>query len=294
MSKHTTFKIGGPANFFIEITDTDTLVRLLNFLRGRNVSYTILGGGSNMLVHDDGFHGVVIQVRTSTLTVTGTTIEAEAGSITAAVARKAVEHGLAGFEWAVGVPGTIGGAVRGNAGAMGYEMKDHVVEVDAYVDGEIVTYTKDECAFRYRHSRFKENGEVILRVRLQLEPGDKAACVKKMLEVLQYRNDTQPKGFASIGCIFKNYEAKSSEPIANSDIPDEFIKKGKIPAGWLVDQAGMKGEKRGGAMVSDIHGNFVINREKASAQDVLSLIEEIKTRVYDRFGVELHEEIQIV
>ncbi len=295
MSKHTTFKIGGAADFFIDITDINTLVPLLDLLRGRGIKYVILGGGSNMLVEDEGFHGVVIHILDSKFQIRDSIIEANAGCLTVTMARKATENGLTGFEWAVGVPGTVGGAVRGNAGAMGYEMKDHVWEVDAYSNGEVVTYTNADCDFAYRHSQFKESGDVVLRVRLKLVPGDKVESTKKLLEVLSYRNATQPKGHASIGCIFKNYEVRNKElGIMKQDIPEEFLEKKRIPAGWLVEQAGLKGEKRGGAMVSDVHGNFVINKEKASAQDVLSLIEEIKTRVYDRFGLELHEEIQII
>ncbi len=296
MSKHTTFKIGGAADFFIEVTETDKLVALLDLLRGRGVQYVILGGGSNMLVNDDGFRGVVIHMLNSKFQIHDSVVEAEAGCLTATIARKATESGLVGFEWAVGVPGTIGGATRGNAGAMGHEMKEHVFEVDAYLDGEVVTFTNADCDFRYRHSCFKEDGGVVLRVRMKLIPGDKVESTKKLLEVLKYRNETQPKGFASIGCIFKNYELEKSEnkEIEKLGIPAEFLNKKKIPAGWLVDQAGLKGEKRGGAMVSDVHGNFVINKEKASAQDVLSLIEEIKTRVYDTYKIELQEEIQII
>lgn len=298
MSKHTTFKIGGPARFFVTVHTTESLVELLKFLDGAGQRYVILGGGSNMLVRDEGYDGVVIHVHSSEFRVQSGVIESDAGCLTATIARESVSHGLTNFEWAVGVPGTIGGAVRGNAGTKDGEMKDAVHEVDAYMNGEVVTLSNAECGFAYRHSIFKENGAVVLRVRLKLQPGNKQEGMKKLLEQIQYRTTTQPKGGASIGCIFKNYlishSPNSPNKIPNLEIPEEFIQKGKIPAGWLVDKAGLKGTMVGGAEVSAVHGNFVLNGGSANAQDVLTLVEVVKKKVYDIFGVELEEEIQIV
>ncbi|MEK7084075.1 MAG: hypothetical protein AAB932_02490, partial [Patescibacteria group bacterium] len=146
----------------------------------------------------------------------------------------------------------------------------------------------------YRHSRFKTSGEVVLRARLALRPGDKQAGMKKLLEQIQYRTSTQPKGGASIGCIFKNFELRlQTTDYRLQTIPDEFVKKGKIPAGWLVEKAGLKGTQIAGAMISPVHGNFIVNEGKAAAADVLALIALAKEKVYDTFGIELEEEIQI-
>ncbi|HYE60012.1 MAG TPA: UDP-N-acetylmuramate dehydrogenase [Candidatus Kapabacteria bacterium] len=294
MKKHTTFKIGGPARFFVTVTETDHLVELLHWLDGEGMLYVIHGGGSNMLVHDEGFEGVVIHVATTTARVDGTLLQADAGCLTATTARLATEHGLVGYEWAVGVPGTVGGAVRGNAGAGGGEMKDHVVEVDVYSDGAVVTYTHAECNFGYRHSRFKETKEVVLRVRLGLKKGNKEESMKTLLAHIAYRTKTQPKGLASIGCIFKNYEITKGLDGIKVPVPQEFLTKGQLPAGWLVEQAGLKGKQVGGASVSPVHGNFVVNAGSASAQDVLTLVDEMKSQVYATCGVEIEEEIQVV
>lgn len=309
MAKHTTFKIGGPADFFITVDEAEKLVNLLRYLDGDGVSYMILGGGSNMLVRDEGYRGVVVKVHSSEFTVhrDKNVLEADAGCSTVQMAQESIKAGLTGFEWGVGVPGTIGGAVRGNAGAMGGEMKDVVEKVEVYQDGEVTEVTNTECQFGYRDSMFKHTPGVVLRVWLSLAPAPDMSGMKRAMEHLQYRMKTQPQGHASTGCIFKNVEIKEQAFVPSSGrggtrnkeqfkvpIPDEFLQKGKISAGWLVEQAGMKGAKVGNALVSPRHGNFVVNTGGATAAEVLTLVEQIKERVYDTSGIEIEEEIQIV
>jgi len=299
LSKHTTFKIGGPADYFLIVEDTAQLVEALKFLDGEGHPYFILGGGSNMLVRDEGFRGVVVEVKNKKLEINENEIVVEAGCTTVEVARKTIQGGFTGFEWGVGVPGTIGGAVRGNAGAMGSEMKDNVEKVEVYKDGEVIELSNEECQFHYRHSIFKDEGGVVLRVWLKLnkvDPSEAAQGMKKALEHLQYRNKTQPQGFASTGCVFKNFEVQNSEieKLQSLGVPEEFLQKGKISAGWLIDQTGMKGVQIGQAKVSETHGNFIVNLGGATAADVLALIEQIQERVYDKFGLEIEPEIQII
>lgn len=303
MARHTTFRLGGPADFFVIVDEIEKLAELLRFLDSRGLQRIILGGGSNILVRDEGFRGVVVNVKCQMSNVKGDTIVCNAGCITADIARQAIKAGFTGFEWGVGVPGTIGGAVRGNAGAMGGEIKDVVSEVEAYRNGEVEKLGNEECGFGYRDSIFKRKGGVVLRAALKFRRGENRDLLKNALEFLQYRAQTQPPGY-SVGCIFKNYQLPISNFQTNvkcqmSDvkcdgIPNEFIEKGRIPAGWLVEHVGMRGQKVGGAQVSDKHGNFILNSGEATAADVLSLIDEIKTRVYDKFGIVLEEEMQIV
>jgi len=179
---------------------------------------------------------------------------------------------------------------------MDAEMKDCMHEVDLYQDGEETTFSREDCVFGYRDSYFKHTSAVILRIRLQLQKGKKDEGVQKMMNCIGYRSKTQPKGFASTGCIFKNYElAHHKGELKNHDlIPAEFLEKGRIPAGWLVEKAGMKGAVRGDIFVSDTHGNFIVNRGSGSSEDVLTLVEETKRRVYDTFGILLEEEIYIL
>lgn len=302
MNKHTTFKIGGPVDYFLTIDSTDSLVGALRFIDGEGVPYFILGGGSNMLVRDGGFRGVAIKVHSQKFIANDTEIVADAGCSTVEVAQKSIASGLTGFEWGVGVPGTIGGAVRGNAGAMGGEMKDSVDRVEIYRDGEIVEITNAECEFGYRDSIFKHSSAIILRVFLKLKKTEDVSGMRQAMDNLMYRNKTQPQGYASIGCIFKNVElekiatAVGGVPLkaGKIEIPEEFLEKKKISAGWLIDQSGMKGVKVGNAQVSERHGNFILNLGGATAQDVLSLIERVKEKVYDTSGIEIEEEIQII
>lgn len=309
LAKHTTFKIGGPADCLVIVEDTDKLVGLLKYLDGEGTSYMIIGGGSNMLASDEGFQGVVIKVHSSKFIVQGDTLIVDAGCIIVVMAQESIKAGLIGFEWGVGVPGTIGGAVRGNAGAMGGEIKDVVEKVEIYRDGEVVTLNHQQCHFGYRDSMFKHSRSVIIRAYLRLQKNTKNTKtlepMKKALEYLQYRSKTQPQGWANTGCIFKNVdlegkpgEAQRLRLLQHFDAKDEkvqeFLRKEKISAGWLVEQAGMRGVRVGQAQVSERHGNFIVNLGGARAQDVQSLIARIKDKVYDRFGIKLEEEIQII
>jgi UDP-N-acetylmuramate dehydrogenase len=295
MNKHTTFKIGGQVDYFLTIGSMASLVDALKFLDSEGVSYFILGGGSNMLVRDEGFRGVAIQIKDTRCEIQDTVVQCAAGCSTVEVAQKSIAAGLTGFEWGVGVPGTIGGAVRGNAGAMGGEMKDSVDRVEIYRDGEIVEINNKECQFGYRDSIFKHSSAIILRVFLKLKKTADVSGMRQAMDNLMYRNKTQPQGYASIGCIFKNVELEKMENRKwKIEVPKEFLEKKKISAGWLIDQSGMKGTKVGNAQVSERHGNFIVNLGGATAQDVLSLIEQVKEKVYDTTGVEIEEEIQII
>ena len=296
MSKHTTFKLGGPAKYFMTIDKTDKLVEVLNFLREENVEYVILGGGSNVLCTDKELDAVVIKVASSEIKqLENDILQVDAGCITVAVARESVRLGLTGFEWGIGVPGTIGGAVRGNAGAMGGDMKGNIEKVEVYRQGEILELQNEECEFTYRESIFKNNNDVVLRVWLKLAKSTEESkdLMKKALENIQYRNSTQPQGFASSGCIFKNVIV-NEQLITNNEqmIPQEFLDKGVISAGWLVDNAGCKELKIGKAQVSEKHANFIVNLGGATAEDVKNLIDEVKEKVYNKFKINLETEVQ--
>lgn len=303
LAKHTTFKIGGPAELLLIVEDTKKLVEALRYLDGEGIPRFILGGGSNMLVNDEGFKGVVIKIKTQAMEILPDGILADAGCVTVAVAQASMQNGFTGFEWGVGVPGTIGGAVRGNAGAMGGEMKDSVERVSVYYDGDITEFSNKDCEFGYRDSIFKHRSAVVLRVQLRLEKSANKELMKKALEFLQYRNKTQPQGYASTGCVFQNVvpsKAQISKEKLLAMFPEDTVKIEKffeidrISAGWLVEKANMKGAHIGKALVSETHGNFVVNTGEARAEDVQALIEQVKEKVYDTIGVEIEEEIQIV
>lgn len=303
LAKHTTFKIGGPAELVLVVESTDKLVEALRYLDGEGIPRFILGGGSNMLASDEGFKGVVIKIKTQAMEILEDGILADAGCITVAIAQASMQNGFTGFEWGVGVPGTIGGAVRGNAGAMGGETKDSVESVSVYCDGEVQEFSNKDCEFGYRDSIFKHRSAVVLRVKLRLQKSENKELMKKALEYLQYRNKTQPQGHASTGCVFQNVVPSkagiSKEKLLHmfpqdAEKIETFFTIDRISAGWLVEKSGMKGAQVGKAVVSDKHGNFVVNTGEATATEVHNLIEQIKEKVYDKIGVEIEEEVQIV
>ena len=260
----------------------------------------MFGGGSNILVADAGFEGLVIQSGLRDLKVEGDRVMAGSGYITGLVARKAVDAGLAGFEWAIGVPGTIGGAVYGNAGCYGGEIKDVIESVDAYrlSDGQRVTYTNADCAFGYRESRFKKERHLILGCTIHLTSGDSAASKKRMQEIVEMRKEKQPLEKSSAGCAFKNVEFSNTSEIKKLrdaiDVPEEMIRSGKISSGWLIQRLGVDDLSVGGISVSDKHGNFLVNNGSASAKDVIALIDLVKKKVRELSGIELHEEVQLL
>jgi len=298
LSKHTNFRIGGPARWFVEARSETDAREAIAFAKEQSVSYCVIGGGSNVLASDEGFFGVVIQMAMRGVRIEGTTVVAEAGAMSAAVARQTAEAGLQGMEWAVSIPGTIGGAVRGNAGCFGGEMKDSVVSVRVLRDGKIVEVAKDTAQFGYRESSFKRSNDIILSVTLALEPGDREALLKKIDETLAKRKASQPLYGGSAGCMFKNYDA-TDEDLQRLQrevdvLPSEMSASRRVPAGWLIDKLGLKGTRIGDVEISREHGNFIVNLGKATASDVTQVIALVKTKARDRFGIQLQEEVQYV
>lgn len=285
MSKHLTFRIGGPARYFVEIKTVEELQQAIDMAKEKSLPWFVLGGGSNTLCSDKGYDGVVIQMANREVTIVDNKLTAGAGAISVAVARAAGDASLSGIEWMVSLPGMIGGAVRGNAGCFGGEMKDVVATVTVFSPparggagggGSIHILNNSDCHFAYRESIFKTNHDVIIDVTLKLIPGDKETIKAKMNEVLGKRKATQPTASGTAGCAFKN-------PLVDGKL---------LSCGKLIDELGLKGTKIGGISVSDVHGNFLINDGTATADQVIQLLSLIKMKARDERGVELTEEIQ--
>lgn len=300
MSKHTNFRLGGPARLYAVLDHADAVRAAIAVADEVGVPWYVFGGGSNVLVADEGYEGLVIQSAIRTVVVEGNLIRCGSGAITAMVARMAADAGLTGFEWAVGVPGTIGGGVYGNAGCYGGEMKDAVETVYAYrlSDTTDAAYANDECGFGYRDSRFKRERHVILGCTLLLTSGDGDAAKQRMREIVEMRKQKQPLAQSSAGCAFKNvvpHDAKEREMIqSHADIPEQMKRDGRISAGWLVEHAGGQGMASGGISVSEVHANFLVNAGKGTAKDVVALLAAVKMRVQERYGVLLEEEVQLL
>jgi UDP-N-acetylmuramate dehydrogenase len=299
MAKHTNFRIGGPARLYVVAQNEDTLIRAIQAAQALNIPWFVFGGGSNLLVSDNGFEGLVIQTALRDLEVNGDHVRAGCGVITALAARKAVDAALTGFEWAIGVPGTIGGALYGNAGCYGGEMKDVVETVLAYrvADGARVTYTAAECAFAYRESKFKREPHVLLGCTLRLAAGDTAVSKKRLQEIVEMRKEKQPLEFSSAGCAFKNTALDPNQMAdlqRHTQVPQPMVASGIISAGWAVERAGALDLANGGVAVSSKHGNFMINKGGGTAEDVMMLLSRVKTAVRDQLGLLLENEIQFL
>ena len=320
MSKHSTLRIGGPARYFLEARNADDVIRAVTATREEAIPYVVIGGGSNILCSDSGFDGLVIKMTANEIKVDGAKIYADAGVFSAVLARKAAVAGLTGIEWMVTLPGTVGGAVYGNAGAYGAETKDkllrvRVLEVGPPTGGwELGVRSLEPWieakngGFGYRNSIFKKGGKIILGAEFELGAGDpapeqarygadKGQVTRRMNELLEKRKNEQPLGSSSAGCIFKNFKIPTPNfqlPTSNSQLPEEFLKNKMIPAGWLIDRAGLKGFCVGKMRVSDIHGNFSLNTGGATAEELRQLISLVKAKIYEKFGIELQEEVQYI
>lgn len=273
MAKHTTFGIGGPADLFYEARTREELVKAVRLARKLKIPYFILGEGSNLLVSDKGVRGLVIKVGNGKWEVKGEKIIADAGASLAKLVETAVKYSLSGLEICFGIPGTVGGAVVGNVGTADKWIEDVIEEVEVLNrEGKIHRLSSSECQFGYRTSRFKQTKEIISRVTLVLKK-DEPEKIKERMKAIVARRKNQPKE-RSAGSIFKNPARKS--------------------AGWLIEQAGLKGKKIGNAQISFEHANFIVNKGAATADDVVQLIKLVKREVKKKFGIELEEEICLI
>ena len=274
MNKHTTFRVGGPAEGFVTVENSKQLEKIIKYLNLVERPYFILGNGSNLLVGDKGYRGVIIRLGGdfNHLTVEGTLLTAGASVLLSAAARVAMENGLAGMEFASGIPGSVGGGVKMNAGAYDGEMRNIVESVQVmYKDGSILDLDNETMEFGYRNSVIKNRPYVVLQVSMRLQEGDREAILARMNELTARRKEKQPLEYASAGSTFKRPEGHF--------------------AGKLIMDSGMRGARIGGARVSEKHCGFVINDGTAVAADIAELIQEVIETVKEKFGVTLEPEV---
>jgi UDP-N-acetylmuramate dehydrogenase len=297
LAKYTTFKIGGPAKYFFIAQDNEDLVRAVTFAKKLKLPFYILGNGSNVLISDSGFNGLVILNKASDIIFKkDNKVVADAGVLLADLINKTIDNDLTGLEWGIGIPGTIGGCVRGNAGAYGDQTSDNLIGVEVMKGAKQFVLKNDQCKFGYRESIFKHNNDLIISAEFQLAKGDKKQSLAKIKEILKTRNEKLPE-FPSAGSVFKNIliTSENLEQIKDlKNLPEEYLKNKKIPAAWLIESLDLKGYKIGDAQISDKHANFIVNISKATASDVLQLISYIKMKVRDKLGLQLQEELEYV
>lgn len=276
MSNHIHFKVGGPVDILLIPSKVNQVVETLKICKNENIPYFIIGNGSNLLVKDGGIRGVVIKLSNLLfIEVKDNTIKASSGTLLEDVSKKAVENSLTGFEFACGIPGSVGGAVFMNAGAYDGEIKNVIKEAEVLDrDGNIMVLSKKELELGYRTSKVMKDNLLVLSATFELTKGDKEKIQERVNELTEKRESKQPLEYPSAGSTFKR--------------PEGYF------AGKLIQDAGLKGASVGGAAVSEKHSGFVINKDGATAEDVLNLIAHVQNEVKKQFGVELHTEVRII
>lgn len=291
------FKVGGPAEAFIQTDDKDLCIRVVQFCQQNNYKFTMFGGGSNVIVSDKGVSGLVINYNNENIEHQGShdgssdskeIVMASAGIKMAILVSKTVGMGLTGLEYFLGVPGTLGGAIYNNSHYLSDLIGEYVNRVEIIDEkGQVTWLSNEECSFGYDSSRFQNTKEVILSVEFLLAKGNQEESNRKIREATEYRAITQPLGPPSSGCIFQN--VPNNERLMK--LFPQFAEKSHVPGGFIIDQAGLKGARVGGAYVSEKHAAWFINDGTATAQDVQLLVEQVKESVREKFGINLQEEI---
>ena len=276
----TSFKTGGPARYFLTVRSVEEVIRVVKAADRLKIPVFVMGGGSNLLVSDEGFDGLVIRPEIFGLKVIGKTeVESGGGELLSSLVNFATEHSLAGIEFAAGIWGSVGGAIYGNAGAYGGEI-GYVLRQAVLVDrsGCLKTVTSDYLQFDYRFSHLKETREIVVSATFSLSSGNRSDIEKRVREILSQRAERHPAE-RTAGCFFRN-------------IPDDTRAHGKLPAGRLLEEAGVKNLRVGGARVYEKHANIIVTTDHATSKDIRQLADIMKKKVQDRFGIELQEEIQ--
>lgn len=298
LAPFTTFHIGGKADYFVETSGALELAEAFEYAQTHHLLVRVLGGGSNVIFPDAGFRGLIVRILDGGTRISGQRVSCGAGIKLFDIVRETVAAGLAGIERLAGIPGSFGGAIRGNAGAFGTEIGDVIVSVKVFIQetGMIKEYKQADCRFAYRTSVFKDNPNlIILSAEMRFAEGDRVALEKIIQETIVKREAKHPQDAKCAGSFFINPVVKDEK------LREEFekdtgmrVRDETLPAGWLIDFVGLRGKKIGGAMISDQHPNYLVNTGTATAEDVMMLASLVKTRVRDELGIRLRAEVQFV
>jgi len=295
LSRYTRFGIGGPADLYAETGNVEAFLAALAAARSSGIPTMIIGGGTNLVVSDGGFRGIVLRYRGDRLMAAGECVIAEAGAVFEDLVDFAIEHGLQGLETLAGIPGSVGAAVYGNAGAYGHSLSERVANVRFHDGREIRVFTYEECQFQYRESIFKRHKDwTIFSTELLLEPADTGRLRETAADILKVRNEKFPVTMKCAGSIFKNLLFEDLPPAVAAEVPANAVREGKVPAAWFLEQVGAKGVQCGDIHVAAYHANLIYNAGAGTAADLCALIADLKARVRARFGMDLEEEVQYV
>ena len=295
LSDRTRFGIGGPAELYVEAASEPAFCAALEIAQSSGASYIVIGAGTNLIVSDDGFDGIVLRLTANQISSDGPLVRAEAGAELQALVDYSIEHGLRGLETMTGIPGSVGAAIYGNAGAYGHSIDERVERVRFLDCGAARSFTAPECQFRYRESIFKQQKDwIVLGVELGMTPAPAAELRKIAADILKVRLEKYPVSMKCAGSIFKNLILAELPEHVRRQIPERVVREGKAPSAYFLEQVGAKGMQRGGVRVADYHANLIFNDGGGTARDLCALIDDLKSRVRSQFGLELEEEVQYV
>ena len=295
LSQYTRFGIGGPTDIYIETADPQAFARALQIVQTSGADWVVIGDGTNLIVADEGFRGVCLKLTSRAIRRDGAFVEVDAGAVLQDLVDFTVDHGMKGLETMTGIPGSVGAAVYGNAGAYGHSMQERVRRV-RFLDGNTVReFDNAACEFHYRESIFKRNKHyIILSTTLEMEAGNAAELRERADTILATRNRKYPPTMKCAGSIFKNFLLAELPPAVAAGIPPTAIIEGKVPSAWFLEKVEAKGMKRGGIEVADYHANLIYNAGGGTAADLVHLVDELKARVGERWGIPLREEVQYI
>lgn len=291
---YTTLKIGGPIQELIEVENKDKLAEAVKYAKDKSLPFLVIGGGSNLLISDEGFDGLVIKNNIKGISKEGDILTTQAGTNLQDLVNFAIENSLGGLNKLTGIPGTLGGAIYGNAGAYGQSISDNLIEVLVFDGEKEIKFSKDECKFEYRDSIFKKNHFIVLEAKFKLFGVNKDQLKKEAAETIQKRLIKYPPGILCPGSFFKNLVVKNIPEEILKNIPKNLIMYGKIPAGALLDAVGAKGDSLRQIKIADNHGNTFINLGDGSAKDFYTLAKKYALKVKEKFGIELEPEVQLI
>ena len=295
LSRYTRFGIGGPADLYAETGSAEAFITALGVARASGIPTMVIGGGTNLIVSDSGYRGIVLRYRGDRLLAANGRVSADAGASLQDLVDFAIARALKGVETLSGIPGSVGAAIYGNAGAYGHSISERVFKVRFFDGAALRIFDHEECQFQYRESIFKERKDwMILSVELRLDPADAVALRSAADEILKVRNEKFPVTMKCAGSIFKNLLLRELPAGVAAQVPAAAVREGKVPAAWFLDQVGAKGMTRGEIHVAGYHANLIYNAGAGTAADLCSLIGELKARVRERFGIDLEEEVQYV
>lgn len=294
LSAITTLGIGGPARQFVTVSSQKDLIEAITYAQANNFPYLVIGGGSNLLVSDEGVNKLIIKNEIEGLSKLVRFLRVNGGTPLQHLVDYSITHGLSGLQKLTGIPGTVGGAVYGAAGAYGQTISDYLREVICFTGSEIISLQKDECEFEYRDSIFKRNGYIILEVIFKLDIDDSRKLRKEADEILEKRLVKYPKGIKCPGSFFKNLVAERLPKEILSKIPKEMIVYGKLPAGSLLEEVGAKGQHLDNIEIASYHANLFINKGNGKAADFYELAKKYAAKVKEKFGITLEPEVQLI